>query len=139
MAFRSPPVVKPYCDVVTPLTDVVGVLLVVVAPAAESSEVIPWLIPINCCRLFTSTICEMYALGSVGCVGSWFFISATSRVRKSFAVIVELSVDAEDAAVLLAVLLVDAPEAAVDDVLGLASAPATLAAAADCCVLFTIC
>jgi hypothetical protein len=28
----------------------------------------------------------MYALGSVSAVGSWFFISATSKVRKSFAV-----------------------------------------------------
>ena len=29
----------------------------------------------------------MYALGSVGCVGSWFFNSLTNRVRKSLDVI----------------------------------------------------
>ena len=31
----------------------------------------------------------MYWFGSVGCVGSWFFSSLTSSVRKSFDVIVD--------------------------------------------------
>lgn len=34
----------------------------------------------------------MYAFGSVGCVGSWFFSSVTSNVKKSLAVIVAPSV-----------------------------------------------
>jgi hypothetical protein len=71
-------------------------------------------------------------------VGSWFFISATSKVRKSFAVIVVLSADVEveveEAAPL--VLLVD-PE---DEVLGFASALATLVAElASCGLLVTTC
>jgi hypothetical protein len=67
-------------------------------------------------------------------VGSWFCISATSKVRKSFAVIVELLADVE-AAVLL-VLLVEL----VDEVRGFASAPATLVAElASCGLLVTIC
>ena len=40
---------------------------------------------INCSRLFTETSWLMYSLGSVSAVGSWFFISVTSRVRKSLA------------------------------------------------------
>jgi hypothetical protein len=72
------------------------------APAALSSDVMPWLIEINCCRLFTPTIWVMYVLGSVGCVGSWFFNSLTSSVRKSLAVMVEVSLSAE---LLLAALL----------------------------------
>jgi hypothetical protein len=57
--------------------------------AAESRLVIPVLIWINCSRLFTPTSCVMYAFGSVGWVGSWFFNSPTSKVRKSVLVIVE--------------------------------------------------
>jgi hypothetical protein len=76
----------------------------------------------------------MYSLGSVGSVGSWFFISATSSVRKSFAVMVALlSVAAE---LELLVLLVLSPIAA----LGFANALATLAAEfATCGPLVTIC
>jgi hypothetical protein len=96
--------------------------------------VIPWLIEISCCRLFTPTICEMYSVGSVGCVGSWFFISATSNVRKSFAVIVVLPAAAAAAlaAELLALPVLVAPLAAPVELaaaaLGRASAPATLVA-----------
>src|ERR1700733_3014333 len=50
---------------------------------APSSVPIPWLIEINCWRLFTCASWVMYAFGSVGCVGSWFFSSLTRRVRKS--------------------------------------------------------
>ena len=52
------------------------------------SAVSVWLIEINCSRLFTFTNWLMYSLGSVSAVGSWFFISVTSRVRKSLAEIV---------------------------------------------------
>jgi hypothetical protein len=96
-------------------------------PAAVSSDVMPLLIPINCCKLFTSTICVMYAFGSVGCVGSWFFISATSSVRKSFAVMVELSAVA---VVVVGVVVFAVATAA----LGFASAFATLVAELDICV-----
>jgi hypothetical protein len=94
-----------------------------VAPAAVSSEEMPLLMLTNCCRLFTSTICVMYAFGSVGCVGSWFFISATKSVRKSFAVIdaVFESVDDEDDGV-------DAEAS-----LGFDSALATVVAELDIC------
>jgi hypothetical protein len=103
-----------------------------VTPAAVSSDVMPLLIPINCCKLFTSTICVMYAFGSVGWVGSWFFISATSSVRKSFAVMVELSAAA------VAVVVAAAPPPVVT--LGFASALATLVAELDICVApVTIC
>jgi hypothetical protein len=51
-----------------------------------------WLILINCSRLFTLINWLMYSLGSVVAVGSWFFISVTSKVRKSLAEMVELSV-----------------------------------------------
>jgi hypothetical protein len=71
----------------------------VAVPAAVSSDDMPELILTNCCRLFTSTICVMYVFGSVGCVGSWFFISATSSVKKSFAVIVAAAADDVDEAV----------------------------------------
>jgi hypothetical protein len=57
--------------------------------AAESSELTPWSMEINCCKLFTPTIWLMYAFGSVGWVGSWFWSSLTSKVKKSLAVIVE--------------------------------------------------
>jgi hypothetical protein len=68
----------------------------------------------------------MYALGSVGWVGSWFFISATSNVRKSFAVIVEVLADAAaEAADVDGALPVDAVAA---DALGRASALATVVA-----------
>jgi hypothetical protein len=54
----------------------------------------------------------MYWAGSVGVVGSWFFISATSSVRKSLAVIVDAPVAAavEDPVlgVVLAVVLATA-------------------------------
>src|SRR5690242_13226718 len=50
------------------------------------------LIEISCCRLLTPTSCWIYAFGSVGCVGSWFFSSVTNSTRKSLAVIVDLSV-----------------------------------------------
>ena len=40
---------------------------------------------ISCSRLFTWTSWLMYSLGSVFAVGSWFCISVTSSVRKSFA------------------------------------------------------
>jgi hypothetical protein len=43
------------------------------------------LIEISCSRLFTFTNWLMYSLGSVFAVGSWFFISVTSKVRKSLA------------------------------------------------------
>lgn len=46
---------------------------------------------INCCRLFTFTNWLMYSFGSVDAVGSWFFISVTSSVRKSFDEIVAAS------------------------------------------------
>src|SRR5947209_4510970 len=42
-----------------------------------------WLISMSCCKLFTWASWLTYALGSVCAVGSWFFISVTSRVRKS--------------------------------------------------------
>lgn len=48
---------------------------------------------INCSRLFTLTNWLMYSFGSVACVGSWFCISVTSNVRKSFADIVAVPVD----------------------------------------------
>jgi hypothetical protein len=44
-----------------------------------------WLMSINCSRLFTCTNWLMYSLGSVCAVGSWFCISVTNKVRKSFA------------------------------------------------------
>jgi hypothetical protein len=104
-----------------------------VTPAAVSSDVMPELIPISCCKLFTSTICVMYAFGSVGWVGSWFFISATSSVRKSFAVMVELS-----AAAVVAVVVAAAPLPVVT--FGFASALATLLAELDICAApVTIC
>jgi hypothetical protein len=102
-----------------------------VTPTAVSSDVMPELMLTNCCRLFTSTICVMYSLGSVGCVGSWFFISATSSVRKSFAVIVA-SLEEDDVVDVAGVVVVVA--------LGFASAPATLfAELAICGKLVTIC
>jgi len=64
--------------------------------AAVSSDVMPWLIEMSCCKLFTPTSCVMYALGSVGCVGSWFFSSLTSNVRKSFEVMSLLDESVED-------------------------------------------
>jgi hypothetical protein len=48
-----------------------------------------WLMSISCSRLFTCTSWLMYSLGSVFAVGSWFCISVTSKVRKSFAEIVD--------------------------------------------------
>jgi len=51
-----------------------------------------WLMSINCSRLFTETSWLMYSLGSTFAVGSWFFISVTSKVRKSFAEMVAESV-----------------------------------------------
>jgi hypothetical protein len=111
-----------YCDEAAPFTALAaGVAL---TPAAVSSEVMPVSIPISCCRLFTPTIWVMYALGSVGAVGSWFFISATSRVRKSFAVMVELLAAAAAVAAVLAAVVVGVVVA----VLGRANAVATLAA-----------
>ena len=47
-----------------------------------------WLIWTSCSRLLTPTNCVMYCMGSVCVVGSWFWISVTSSVRKSLAVIV---------------------------------------------------
>jgi hypothetical protein len=80
----------------------------------------------------------MYWLGSVGCVGSWFFISATNRVRKSFAVMVELLASA--AAAVVELLLVPVVPAGDDDALGLANALATLVAElAICGAPVTIC
>jgi len=129
-----PFVTETYCDEAVPPTAFAEEL--VVATAAVSSEVMPWLIPISCCRLLTSTICEIYALGSVGCVGSWFFISATSSVRKSLAVIVELLSAVDELE--LVELPVDAVDAAV--ALGFANALATaLAEFASCGVSVTIC
>jgi hypothetical protein len=72
---------------------------------ALSSVPMPWLIEINCSRLFTWASWVMYWFGSVGCVGSWFCNSLTSNVRKSLDVIV-------DESVALLVLVVDV----VDDV-----------------------
>ena len=63
----------------------------VAAPPSASLEVLPrlllnvWLMSINCSRLFTCTSWSMYSLGSVSAVGSWFCISVTSSVKKSFA------------------------------------------------------
>jgi hypothetical protein len=37
----------------------------------------------------------MYSFGSVDAVGSWFFISVTSKTRKSFAEIVAVSLELE--------------------------------------------
>ena len=57
-------------------------------PVTELSSVpMPWLIETSCSRLFTCANWVMYWFGSVGCVGSWFCSSLTSKVRKSFAVI----------------------------------------------------
>jgi hypothetical protein len=76
----------------------------------------------------------MYAFGSVGCVGSWFFISATSRVRKSFADMVVEAVEADDE-----VLLSEVPPV-VAAALGLVNPLATLLAElAICGALVTIC
>jgi hypothetical protein len=114
-----------YCDEAAPVTELVaGVAL---TPAAVSSEVMPALIPISCCRLFTPTIWVMYALGSVGAVGSWFFISATSKVRKSLAVMVEL-LAAAAAAVAAAELDAAPVVGVVAAVLGRANSVATLVA-----------
>jgi hypothetical protein len=63
----------------------------VVAAPLEAAVVLPrsvvsvWLIEMSCSRLFTFTNWLMYSLGSVFAVGSWFFISVTSKVRKSLA------------------------------------------------------
>jgi hypothetical protein len=75
----------------------------------------------------------------VGWVGSWFFISATSKVRKSFAVMVELLADA--AAALAAAAFAAVPVVGVvAAVLGRANAVATLAAElATCGAPVTIC
>ena len=51
-------------------------------PSAPESV---WLMPMSCSRLLTCTSWLMYSLGSVVAVGSWFCISVTSSVRKSFA------------------------------------------------------
>src|ERR1039457_3424164 len=59
------------------------------APVPEEfgvlSAVSVWLMSISCSRLFTLTSWLMYSFGSVFEVGSWFFISVTSSVRKSLA------------------------------------------------------
>jgi hypothetical protein len=81
---------------VTPGAGVIGVVPEVGVGNAESSVPIPELILINCSRLFTPTSCVMYAFGSVGCVGSWFFNSLTSSVRKSLLVIVAPDAALED-------------------------------------------
>jgi hypothetical protein len=47
------------------------------------SEVRVELILMSCSRLFTATSWLTYSLGSVFAVGSWFFSSVTSKVRKS--------------------------------------------------------
>jgi hypothetical protein len=70
---------------------------------APSRVPIPWFIEINCWRLFTCASCVMYAFGSVGCVGSWFFNSLTRRVRKSSEVMLD-----ESLAALLELLVVGA-------------------------------
>ena len=57
------------------------------AGVAESAVNV-WLMSISCSRLFTCTSWLMYSFGSVSAVGSWFCISVTSSVRKSFAEIV---------------------------------------------------
>jgi hypothetical protein len=76
----------------------------------------------------------MYWLGSVGCVGSWFFISATSRVRKSLAVMVEVDELEDELSVLL-----DEDEDCVDVARGRAREVATLEAESEiCCALVGI-
>jgi hypothetical protein len=60
-------------------------LPLVLAVVLPRSVVNVWLIEISCSRLFTFTNWLMYSLGSVFAVGSWFFISVTSNVRKSLA------------------------------------------------------
>jgi len=50
----------------------------------DASVVSVWLMLTNCSRLLTETNWLTYSLGSALEVGSWFFNSVTSRVRKSF-------------------------------------------------------
>jgi hypothetical protein len=64
----------------------------------------------------------MYSLGSVFAVGSWFFISVTSKVRKSLAEMV-----AEELSELLVLLV---PLVAVDG-LAMGFAPALVSACPD--------
>ncbi len=89
---------------------------------------------ISCCKLFTPTIWVMYAFGSVGCVGSWFWSSLTSSVRKSLAVMSPELLDDELAEVfaeLLAVLPAVLPPSAVATLLPLT--PCEVSIGADRC------
>jgi hypothetical protein len=54
-----------------------------------------WLIDTNCSRLLIAVSWFTYSFGSVCDVGSWFFISVTSSVRKSFELIVAVEVELE--------------------------------------------
>jgi hypothetical protein len=121
----EPPVAEP--PVVEPL--------VVVGVTAESNVEIPLLIWISCSRLFTCASWVMYSFGSVGCVGSWFFNSFTSSVRKSLLVMSEVL-----AAAVLELVLEPVPVAAavaadfaVEPVLLGANELATVCAAASRC------
>jgi hypothetical protein len=81
------------------------------APVPEELDVLSavsvWLMSMSCSRLFTLTSWLMYSLGSVSEVGSWFCISVTSRVRKSFAeMVAELSLESPEPLVLLVPVVV---------------------------------
>jgi hypothetical protein len=69
-------------------TPLEGVLTLLELAGVAESAVNVWLMSISCSRLFTCTSWLMYSFGSVSAVGSWFCISVTSSVRKSFAEIV---------------------------------------------------
>jgi hypothetical protein len=117
------------------VADVLSVLAVELCPLAAlavvevESLVSVELIEISCSRLFTFTNWLMYSFGSVFAVGSWFFISVTSKVRKSLAEMV----DAEllvllELLVVLAVALVPVVPLAVA-AMGLAAEPVRACAA----------
>jgi hypothetical protein len=106
--------VEPDVADVLPLLAVELCALAALAAVEVESLVSVSLIEISCSRLFTFTNWLMYSLGSVFAVGSWFFISVTSKVRKSLAEMVadellellELLVALAVALVLLAVAAV---------------------------------
>jgi hypothetical protein len=117
-----PPACAVWVCALAPLAWAEGVPLAELAVGLPRSVVSVWLIEINCSRLFTFTNWLMYSLGSVSAVGSWFFISVTSRVRKSFAETV-----AESLLALLELFELFAPLAAA--AMGLAVLPARACAA----------
>jgi hypothetical protein len=95
---------------------VAPVLPVEVLPELPIAVVRFWLMSINCSRLFTCTSWLMYSFGSVSAVGSWFCISVTNKVRKSFAEMVAES--PLELSALLAAFAAPAP--AVEDAIGFA-------------------